>query len=727
MRPMRATALTILIALGTICTSGQQPWQKIQMPGRNKVARLWLNPPPEYGPEPYYSLDGRLDKTVVSRDLDRIKALGFRAVTVQAGRGMPFRYLSDEYLQFFRLFVEAAKERGLCVWIVDDAGYPSGFAGGEFTELKPELRMQALVVGDTIPASGGEVIRRLVGAETVGAIAASSDHQAGVAVPVRAGTIDWRAPAGKWEIFVIQHQFRTSPTRSETNPTRAKDTSQSLEDYLNPEATAQFIAFTHDRYKQVVGDEFGRTILGFRGDEPDYSIRGLPWTPAFFDRFEAIKGYDIRPYVPWFFLTDLTDEEKRAKADYWDVFSQMFRDGFFKVLGNWCAANHLEYQVHLNHEEAEMQLARSEGGFFRDMRYMQVPGIDAIWHQIWTDTISDYPRLASSAAHLFGRPRAFTESFAAYRPTPDLAQARYILNEQFVRGINLVEVMYLPSSGNGPRPLRGVMADPRFPALMGYTRRLSFLMEMGKPAARVGLYIPTSSFWLGDNDANEAFVSAERLLSEHQVDFDIVDDDALAGGLISGRGTFETRSGNRFRTVIVPDALILSQKAVDRLRAFASGGGHVLFLGHVPQMVCGRTILHARSSDPSEFWWASVAKGQLPPTPTPPMQPPSSPPAPQVVPRGILKAVAQAIPTTDFSLDAPSTALRYSKRRLKDATVFLFFNEAGEPLQRTLRLTNPGHRAERWDPKTGQIEALASGGILNLSLQPYETEVVVVQ
>ena len=83
----------------------------------------------------------------------------------------------------------------------------------------------------------------------------------------------------------------------------------------------------------------------------------------------------------------LTPEQLRIKGDYYDVFSQMFAAGFFKPQGDWCAANHLEYQVHLNHEEMEMELTHSEGSFFRDMRWVEVPGIDAIWHQIWKDTI----------------------------------------------------------------------------------------------------------------------------------------------------------------------------------------------------------------------------------------------------------------------------------------------------------------------------------------------------
>lgn len=306
-------------ALAMRTVEAQQPWQKIQMPTAAQVAQTWKTPPPEYGPEPYYGLNGAIDETVIRRDLDTMKSLGYQAVTVQAGYGMPFAYLSPEYFAFFRTFVSEAKKRNMRVWIVDDAGYPSGFAGGKFTELKPEMRMQALVAAQRIPATTGEAVKASVTPETVAVTAINSDDGTAVSIPITDSAINWTAPAGHWTVIVVEHQFKTSPTRSDTNPKRVKDGTQSLEDYLDPAATMQYLAFTHEQYKKAVGDEFGKTIMGFRGDEPDYSISGLPWTPKFFDRFMQVKGYDVRPYLAAFLQprgTKLTDAETRAKADY---------------------------------------------------------------------------------------------------------------------------------------------------------------------------------------------------------------------------------------------------------------------------------------------------------------------------------------------------------------------------------------------------------------------------
>src|ERR1035438_318807 len=158
-------------------------WQKMQMPTAAQVSATWRNPPPEYGPEPYFDMSGSVDQAEIQRDLDAMKALGFRAVTPQAGVGMPFDYLSPEYFKFFQMLVAEAKKRDMRVWIVDDIGYPSGFAGGRFTREKPELRMQTLSVAERIAVEGGSTLRRSIPRETV-AVTAIGDDQSTITVPV---------------------------------------------------------------------------------------------------------------------------------------------------------------------------------------------------------------------------------------------------------------------------------------------------------------------------------------------------------------------------------------------------------------------------------------------------------------------------------------------------------------------------------------------------------------
>ena len=86
----------------------------------------------------------------------------------------------------------------------------------------------------------------------------------------------------------------------------------------------------------------------------------------------------------------------------------------------------------------------------------------------------------------------------------------------------------------------------------------------------------------------------------------------------------------------------------------------------------------------------------------------------------------------EVKLDTPSTTLRYMRRRLKDADVYLFFNEGPENLTRSVTVRSPGSRIERWDPQTGTVSPVKASGrngsmTVLLSLKPYETSVLVVR
>src|SRR5947208_1975707 len=101
----RSVAIGLALAAGTCVTNLQaqasRPWQSLNDASVEQVRRAWVNPPSEYGPEPYYGMNGPMTIEVAERDLDRMRELGLRAVTVQYGFGSDRAYLSPEYFSFF--------------------------------------------------------------------------------------------------------------------------------------------------------------------------------------------------------------------------------------------------------------------------------------------------------------------------------------------------------------------------------------------------------------------------------------------------------------------------------------------------------------------------------------------------------------------------------------------------------------------------------------------------
>lgn len=668
----------------------------------SEVKASFKHPPSYASNSVTWGWNGPMNKDVIVRDLDSLQALGFNVVTIEAGYRMPFEYLSREWFALIKTAVEELKKRNMHAWIIDEGKYPSGFAGGKFSRERPDLRMQGLVVYDTIVRTGGHPIFRFP-ASAESAVAINLEDNSSMVMDIHAGELRWTPPEGKWKLIVAQSKFKTAVTRAVNNPSGGKDTTNSLCDYLNPEAVNQFIDFTHNQYKKFIGDDFGKTVLGFRGDEPDFAF--IPWTPSIVYYFKERKGYDIKPWLASFFLKNMTDEQKRAKADYWDVWSTLFSEVFFGLQSAWCAHNNLEYMVHLNHDESMIGLVKSEGDFFKDFRSVQIPGIDVIWHQVWPGLVADYPKFASSAAHLSGRPRAFSESFAAMNPAPNIDQAEWILNHQFVRGINLFECMFFLSTSEGKGGAKGYMADKRFPSVMAYANRASYLLAQGKPMASIAVYFPTTSLWLGHNTSEKSGFDIAKILLESQHDFDFIDEYALTTSKVSGQKSIVTKSGQEYTTVILPSINTLSSAACERLREFARNGGSVIFAGEHPTIITDKNFLYANKS--FKFDWASTMT---------------------------LSELSSSMSTwpSDLVLNEPSTSLKYLHRQWKNAELYFLFNEDNTILSRKITLNGSG-TVYSWDAHQGGIESIKAtaaknGSVqLTLDLKPYETKFIVIE
>jgi hypothetical protein len=717
MRSIRTLAnivLPLLLAGGA--SAQDRPWQKISDPTTAQLAAHFPAPPPEYSAQFDCGYSDTRTREAIAATLDRAKSVHVQAAYIEPGRGKS-PYLSPGYFEAVKVLVEEAKKRDMKLWFDDDGGYPSGFAGGKFTTERPDLRMTALAAPQRVPVTAGQQYSYKPDARTICVLAVNRDTGATQVLDSSSGTVNWTVPAGNWEIVLPKSQFRSGPTRSANNATGAKDSEHSLMDFLSPEANKLFAQWTFEGYKQAVGDEFGKTVLGFRGDEPSYGFN--PWSPGIVAEFQKRKGYDLRPYLATVAAINIggrggaanagvnLDEGHRVYADYCDVWSDLFGENFFGMEGSWAASNHVEMQMHIEHEEILPSLASADGDFFKCLRSIQVPGIDTIWHQIWHDVVADFPKLASSATHLNGTPRAMCECFAAYNPAPDLKEAGWILNHLMACGISRIEYMGL--GGGGSNGFRGFYGDPGFPALSAYINRASYLLGEGRPAAQIGVYIPSSSFWFNDSAANTAFLAIVHQLLQHQRDLDFVDEYALSKTLKLQGDSLVNLSGQAYRGIVVPPVDAISKAALDNLRAFAKAGGKVVFIGNAPKLVMDKNFLTA--TGPADISWAVLAPG-----------------------REVTPQVLAALPAPDVATDQPTTWLKYNHRRMKDAEMYFFFNEGEQPLslKATVATSGTARQAQEWDAAGGKIGPWAGATFENgkttlpLELPPFATKIVMV-
>ena len=716
-----------------------RPWQVITVPSTAEVAANFVSPPREYGAMQQFQSWNGADQADVRRrisfDLDQMEANGIFMINLSPGRrdmanGEP-AYLSPGHMDLVKYIVGELAKRNMRMWIQDESDYPSGFAGGYITERYPQLGMQDIVSDITVHVAPGQTLQMPVPADTL-AIWATETDQTGaikqvIPIPVPAdlqlkyltpaeGTTP-NEPRYTWQVQFLRHVYLSSPTRNfnRADGTRAKDATYTIIDYLDPKATDAFLHTVHETYYNAVGDQFGKIVMGTFGDEPDYSS-GIPWTPKLLEEFKAKKGYDLAPYLPSWFDRKPIPGADLARADYYDVWSGIFKDSFFGEQANWAKAHNAEYLVHLNHEETMQSLERSEGDFFRDERYVETPGIDNLSQLVpnavhtpdgtWNIN-NNFPKLASSAAHLFGKPKVWAEEGGGTG-----IEGKYQMDFQLVRGVTTLalRVPWTHASAGEPLPANPVV-QPQAKMIAMYGNRGGYLMSIGRPAAQVGLYHPGNTIWMGGDAATEADRSTTKLgwqLFEHQIDWDYFDEQSLSSVATLANGGFTNLSGQTYKAIVLPSMTVITRTGLARLKEFAQQGGKVIFVGKTPSLILDRTFMDAKEKPDVSFATLIEASGDITP------------------------AVIAALPKPDVKLDAAFPRLTYTHRAWTDGDMYFFFNESNKAESRVATIAGHG-KAQDWDLATGEIHPL-SGAVADgpdavkipLVLGPYEAKVIVV-
>jgi len=706
---MKLTFRFAIPLLFSVTLPAQGPWQQITVPPVREAAANFKTPPREYGAIRWFTNGGEITRARIVSELDQALADGVYVVNIGWGSRLKPKYLSPEQLDLAKFAVDEAKKRGMKVWIQDEGNYPSGLAGGLINTEYPQFRMQAIVADLRASVAAGQTLTLPLPPGTLGVFSVKGSDQSTALIPLPASDqFEWTAPSEgsdpnlpnwTWTVVFVRHVFRSSPARSSNRAdgNDIKDGLYSLIDYLDPEATRAFLKTTHEKYQALFGAEFGTTVLGFFGDETDYN-GFIPWTPKLLDEFQKQKGYDLKPYIALWFMGKLTDEAQRAKADYYDVWSDMFARNFFDVLADWNQKNNMEDLRHIGASSVPIAMIHNEGDFFRDMRHVNVPGIDNL-NRIGPGREANWTKLASSAAHLFGRPKAWEESGGGPGEL-----GKFVTDFHFARGVTALQIRggYSDFGGtSGP-----ATKNPQALAMSWYVNRLGYLLSVGRPAAQVAMYYPTNSVWMGDDASIDVTFRLTKQLFEHQIDFDYLDEQVLTTvGTLEGGG-LKNLSGQVYRGIIVPSSTVITRAALDRLRAFAAQGGKVIFVGRTPTQVIERTFLKTAAGAP-DLSFAVLE------------------PAEEITAR-----VVQALPKPDVALDRPCPPIIYNHRSLADAQVYFFFNESNQKQSRAAVLAGGG-QAQVWDAGAGTIHPMTGATVGNgtvtvpLSLEPYEAKLIV--
>ncbi len=719
-----AKAMRVLLpALTALALMAQSPAR----PSGSSLKENFVHPPHNYSITPFWSWNDTLVRSKIIWQMDQMMDKGVYGAFMHARPGIDQSktpYFSKGWWDAVSVAVHHAHKIGFHTYIYDEDGWPSGSAGGRTIKANPKRNLGMGLEVKSVPVKGpGRVKVNFPKARFV--IAARVTAQGKLdpksfvnltALNRRPGGGSWQAPTGKWRLSVFSPVPMNFP----------------FIDYLNPATVRDFINITYDAYYKRYPQYFGNTIPGSFFDE--ISNIPLAWDSVLRERFRKEKGYDIASRLPMLFY-DAGPETIKVRCDYFDVYSHLFADSWFKQIADWDAAHHIQMT---GHTLEPLWNYVDEGDYFRTWRNVQIPGTDnEDFRYTFPRVIGSWkPKQISSVSHMYGKKRTTAESLGGAGWAITLDQTRYGVNMLGVYGVNfyVFHKFDYNESSNPTRmddwPNSWFYQNPYwkyFKKFAVYTNRLAYMNVRGQHVADVTVMYPIEDAWsvgmsegrepkpnrvdvpglatTGMKDQPVVAQVVDRLQTE-QVDCDVADTDSILRSAWEGNGRAKIGT-EKYRVLIIPGARTVSLAAYRKIETLAEDGMRVIAVGAVPK----NSAEHG-ADDPEVISISNKLFG---------------PGGAGILARSgaAMMAAVRGVARDDVTVTGTRARdLRYLHRHTGPREIYWMVNSQRLPQHWQVRFDATG-RAEKWDPQDGSITPLAveqqstGHSTLNLKFDPW--------
>lgn len=595
---------------------------------KNKEKKLSLelfeNPTSEYRGTPFWAWNCKVDKIKIAKQVKYLKEMGMGGFHIHSRIGLDIEYLSDEFMELVKTAHQTAKENDMLCWLYDEDRWPSGSAGGYVTK-NSEYRSRFLVFSpkeyleDNIPEQkGGQ--RKLIGKYEVilkdGCLESYRKLEA-VDVPEKNAKLWW----AYIEISADNPWFNN----------------QAYVNTLDSKAIKEFINITHEKYYEVLGSEFAKTVPAIFTDEPQFSHKQclgfsdeekdicLPFTDDFEETFKITYGESLLEHLPELFWELPELEVSVTRYRYHDHLSERFASAYADTIGDWCKAHNIMLTGHMMEEPTLLSQTRALGDAMRSYRSFQLPGIDMLcdWREFST------AKQAQSASHQYGCPGVLSELYGVTNWDFDFRGHKLQGDWQAALGVTVRvhHLTWMSMAGEAKRdyPASIGYQSPwykEYPIIEDHFSRLNTALTRGKAKVRVGVIHPIESYWLHWGPEEQTSERREELETNFKniIDwllFGLIDFDFISEALLPSVSKVE--ESERFKVgemgyevILVPACETLRLSTIERLEAFKKGGGKVIFAGEASKYIdakkSDRATILAKNSENIPFMKTSILK-----------------------------------------------------------------------------------------------------------------------
>ncbi len=543
---------------------------------------LFKNPTAEYRCTPFWAWNCQLKEDELLKEIEFMKEMGMGGFHMHTRVGQSTEYLSDEYMSYVKACTEKAKKENMLSWLYDEDKWPSGSAGG-FVTKKKENRQKFLICSRNIDGSDGELLASYdIKLDDEGYL----ESYRRLADGEKAENIAWYA----FLEYAEEHPWHNFQTYVDT---------------LSKSAIDDFIEITHEKYKQTVGDDFGKTVPAIFTDEPQVARKTcidistvsedlrLPFTTDFNDTYIAQYGedfFDTLPELAW----EKRDGCALARYRYHDHTTERFVSAFCDNIGAWCKENNILLTGHMMEEPNLESQTCAIGEAMRAYRSFGLPGVDMLcdWREFTT------VKQAASATHQYAYPGVLSELYGVTNWDFDFRGHKLQGDWQAALGVS-VRVPHLYWVRMGGEAKRDYPASighqsawyKEYSFIEDHFARVNTMMTRGTPDIKIGVVHPIESYWIhyGPNDKTNVilhelevkFKQLNEWLLYGTLDFDYISESLLKDQFNGVEGGFNVGE-MKYDVVLVPACETLRGTTLDALKKFKANGGKVIIMGEMP-------------------------------------------------------------------------------------------------------------------------------------------------
>lgn len=560
---------------------------------------VFKNPPSEYRAMPFWAWNCELEEDELLWQIEQLKKMGFGGFHMHTRSGMATTYLGDEFIELVKKCTEKAKKEGMLAWLYDEDRFPSGAAGGYVTKNKKFCQRQVRFTTKKNESIDEKKAAVKNGGTYLLGIYDIELNSNGELMQYRTVKSECDAKGIVWYAYV---------EGCIPNP-KGWYNGETYVDTLNKEAIDEFIRITHEKYKEAVGKEFGKTVPAIFTDEPQFSKKGtlpfaqsredvtLPWTPDFDDTFFSVYGFDIKEKFPEL-VWELSEKRiSEARYLYHDHICQRFTEAFSDNIGAWCEKEGISLTGHMLLEETLLEQTSVIGEAMRAYRSFQLPGMDLLCNGIEYSTAKQ----VQSAVHQYGREGAMSELYGVTGWEFDFRGHKSQGDWQAALGVTVrvPHLSWVSMKGSAKRdyPASISYQSPwykEYPYIENHFARLNTVLTRGNPCVNVAVIHPIESYWLhfgpNENTADirnqmeENFQNVIKWLLHNTIDFDFICE-SLFPALVGSIGKELTVGKMKYSAILIPECETLRKSTVDILNKFIDNGGKVIFAGKPPKYI----------------------------------------------------------------------------------------------------------------------------------------------